>query len=163
MLGRRRVIGPVILVDKQQASPRWQSVRAAGALRVFKGLDVFVEPRRRRLHHRKDDVRGSRPCRTRSATKPKPTVHHFVSAWALLARYQAIVRESPACRLVVGVQPSRTCFIRVTSRTFLIAPSGLSVFQTILPVYPVTSLIVSTSSRIDVPRPVPIFRGTFTS
>ena len=37
---------------------------------------------------------------------PGPSIHHLPSAWALLARYQAIVLASPAFKLVGGTQPS---------------------------------------------------------
>src|SRR5262249_33291248 len=101
--------------------------------------------------------------RGQSATEPPTTTHHFASAWALLARYQAIVLERPVFRSVGGDQPPRACFIRATSSTFIISPSGLSVFQEVFPRKPVPALIVSTSSRIEVPLPVPMLKGRVTS
>ena len=117
VLRRGGVVGPVILVDEEELGPP--------------GGDDGVDP---------DGRLTPRPGRlgvARGDLRLGPDLpagdHHLVSAWALLARYQATVLARPSRSLVGGVQPSRTSFILVTSSTLTGAPSGLSTFQCILP------------------------------
>ena len=65
---------------------------------------------------------------------PVPSIHHLASAWALLARYQAMVLARPALQ-ARSAAPSRRAPASSgsTSSTFIMAPSGLSAFQAILP------------------------------
>ena len=134
MLGRRRMVWPVILIDEKKPpggdrGRRVDPVRPASC--------VSLETSGRILRGHSFGRRGRDPHRrfrlVRAGPDPPPGRHHFVSAWALLARYQAMVLASPSFSEVGGDQPSSTRFIRVTSSTLKAAPSGLSVFQASLP------------------------------
>ena len=90
---------------------------------------------------------------------PKADSQSRASASALFSRYQPMVRFRPASRLVGGFQP-RTLSICETSSTLRSTPSALDVSQTISPRKPVRRATSSASSLIDVPMPVPMFRGS---
>src|SRR5262249_18840526 len=134
VLGGGGVVRPVILVDEQDSLTAVVAFcRDAGEMGRGTRLVGGVKRELTALRAGRGGLAPGGLFERNPLAEPATLDHHFASAWALLARYQAMVLASPLASEVGGDQPSRTLFIRVTSSTLSRAPSGLSAFHSIFP------------------------------
>ena len=155
VLRGRGVVGPVILVDEEQRGSR--PAGEAAAVSVPVAFAVATEHGRR---HPAGILALEPPAAGRAVPEPSPRAHHFASAWALLARYQAMVLARP----VSQVGRRRPAVEHLASSGSRRAPSSprrraCRRSRSSCPGSPRPSWTVSASSRIVVPMPVPMFSG----